>query len=98
MAKGGKDQERRIIRIAVTPAAKEVITDWSEKQDMTEIGVASRVYEWFGRQPEDLQRAILGLLGKRDADVARMLLEELAGKAGPKQRGQRPAGKRGSFT
>ncbi len=70
--------DKKIIRIAVTPAAKAVIEQWKEVQDMTEIGVASRIYEWFGRQPEELQRGILGLYGKRGPDITRMAMESLA--------------------
>ena len=70
--------DKKVIRIAVSERAKQVIEGWSEQQDMTEVGVASRIYEWFGGQSEDLQRAILGLYGSRSPDIARMALKELA--------------------
>ena len=70
--------ERKLIRINVTPTAKRVITDWAGSQDMTEIGVASRIYEWFGRQPEPIQRAILGLYGDLTPDIATALLVQFS--------------------
>ena len=70
--------DKKVIRIAVSERAKQVIEGWSEQQDMTEVGVASRIYEWFGDQSEDLQRAILGLYGSRTPDIARMALKNLA--------------------
>ncbi len=70
--------DKKVIRIAVSERAKQVIEGWSEQQDMTEVGVASRIYEWFGSQSEDIQRAILGLYGSRTPDVAKMALQELA--------------------
>lgn len=70
--------DKKVIRIAVSERAKQVVEGWAEQQDMTEVGVASRIYEWFGSQNEDLQRAILGMYGSRTPDVAKMALEDLA--------------------
>lgn len=74
----GDKKDKAIIRIAVSPEAKRVVEKWARDQDMTEIGVASRIYEWFGRQPEAIQRSILGLLGGFTGDVAELLLERWA--------------------
>lgn len=69
--------DRKVFRIAVSPAAKSVIATWANRADMTEIGVASRIYEWFARQPDVLQRAILGMFGERTPDVVKMALEQM---------------------
>ncbi len=69
--------QRKVIRISVTVGAKKVISRWAAENDMKEIGVASRIYEWFGKQPEEVQRGILGLYGRLTPDVARMVLERM---------------------
>ena len=68
-------KDRKVIRIAVSKEAKDIITAWADQNDMTEIGIASRIYEWFGRQPEEIQRLILGLYGSKEPDVVQMILE-----------------------
>ena len=70
--------QRKVIRISVTSGAKKVIARWAAENDMKEIGVASRIYEWFGKQPEQIQRGILGLYGRLAPDIARMVLERMA--------------------
>jgi len=70
--------QRKVIRISVTSGAKKVISRWAAENDMKEIGVASRIYEWFGKQPEQIQRGILGLYGRLAPDIARMVLERMA--------------------
>lgn len=72
--------DRYVIRISVTPEAKSVISAWAEQNDMTEIGVASRIYEWFGKQTEVVQASVLGLIPKSvEADVAKLVLERMQG-------------------
>lgn len=71
--------ERETIRIAVRPSAKRVIEAWADTQGMTQTAVATRIYEWFSEQDELVQRGILGMLGSSGPDIARMLLEKMAG-------------------
>jgi hypothetical protein len=73
-----KDERRHLIRLNVKPAAKQVLSWWREETGITEVVAASKILEWFGAQPEEVQRAILGLYGDRGPDVARLFLEELA--------------------
>ena len=80
--------QKKVIRIGVTSDAKAVIKRWADDNDMTEIGVASRIYQWFGQQPEDLQRGVLGLYGSRTPDVAKMALERLASTQGQPAEGE----------
>jgi len=80
-----------MLRIFIRPGAKQVIQQWARDQDMTETGLASRIYEWFGEQPEELQRGILGLYGSQTRAITFAALARLAN---PEQtRGQdKPAG------
>jgi hypothetical protein len=59
---------RKQLKIFVTPAAKKIVEDISEDFDMKEFGVASRIYEWFGRQPKAVQKWVLGFTDGTEAD------------------------------
>jgi hypothetical protein len=75
---------RQVIKIAVTPAAKKLIEEFSEKNGMSEITLASRIYEWFAQQNDALRKGILGTLPEGfEVDVARLALERLAKDAKP---------------
>lgn len=78
--------ERKVIRIVVSPRAKAIVEKWAAEHDMKETGVASRIYEWFGRQPDYVQRAILGFYGDRQPQILRDILKELAEEPDRKQR------------
>lgn len=72
-------QTKNVIKIAVSPAAKSVISGIARKHDMKEIGVASRIYEWFGQQDDVVQKAILRLLPEGyERKLLRSVLEDLA--------------------
>jgi|GEM_PF-5404408 len=51
---------KNVIRIKVSQAARQAINDWAKQQDMTQVGVTSRIYEWFGVQKPAVKRAITG--------------------------------------
>jgi hypothetical protein len=59
---------RKIIKIEVTPEAKEVIAGVAEELDMKENGLAGRIYTWFGSQTDLVQKAILGIWPKNVED------------------------------
>jgi hypothetical protein len=82
-------QNRKIIKIAVTENAKAIIEAIASEHDMTEQGVASRIYEWFGRQSDEIQRGVLGLYGTRGPDIIRLVLQDLA--SPPKEQRMRAA-------
>lgn len=77
MTSSKRSDDRKMQRIFVRPAAKQVIERWAAKQDMSEIGVASRIYEWFAEQPEELQRGILGLYGSQERNIAMAALARM---------------------
>lgn len=71
--------KKNVIPIAVDPEAKAVITAIAKRHDMKEIGVASRIYKWFSKQPDVVQKAVLDLLPEGyEGDVIRIALERIA--------------------
>jgi len=74
-------ESRIILRIELTPRAKSHLNDFCEKAGMTQVATLSRLVEWFANQPDIVQRLIVGHIPKEvQADVARMMLKNLAGK------------------
>src|SRR6266480_4652629 len=70
---------RIILRIELTPTAKEQLENVSDRLGMTQVAMLSRVIEWFARQPEALQRMIVGHMPREiQKDVARLLLRQFA--------------------
>ena len=66
------------MQIRVTRDAKAIIEGIAEDRDMKEIGVASRIYEWFGQQDPIVQRAVLGwTLDPNEVEKARKLFKPL---------------------
>ncbi len=75
---------REIIKIAVEPEAKRSIDLAAQRYGMSQIELASRVYQWFATQDETVQVAILDLLPRGiRSDVAKMLLERIAAEDRP---------------
>jgi len=69
---------RIIMRIELTPKAKEHLEQISERQGMTQVAMLSRVIEWYARQPEVIQRIIVGHMPPEiQRDVARLVLQKL---------------------
>lgn len=76
--------EREIIRVAITPQAKAAIDALSQRFGMSQIELASRIYNWFGTQDEVLQAAVLKLLPESmEPDILRLALQRLASDAAP---------------
>lgn len=68
----------KYIRIKVSPAAKQIVEQIADAEDMTEQGVASRVYEWFGSLPRTIQLAIISRYPAEIApDLAKLILQQL---------------------
>lgn len=71
--------ERQIIKIAVNSKAKQAIESMCERYGMSQIELASRLYQWAAEQEEVVQAAVLGILPDDVApDVARLVLTRLA--------------------
>jgi hypothetical protein len=74
---------RIIMRIELTPKAKEHLEQISDRQGMTQVAMLSRVIEWYANQPEVIQRIIVGHIPPEiERDVARLVLRNIAKPAG----------------
>lgn len=73
-------KEKRIIRIGITKGAKQAVEDFSARYDMTEFGVASRLYERFASFPDPVQRWLVGLADGRESEGMRIFAEKLLGR------------------
>jgi hypothetical protein len=69
------EQQRRYLKITVSLEADAVVEQICQRRDMTKHGTASRIYEWFGRQPEVLQTWILG---GTDASLRAAALQQIS--------------------
>jgi hypothetical protein len=69
---------RKIIKLAVTEFGKDAIEEVAQKYDMKEYAVAGKIYEWFVRQDDLFQRAVLGMLGGLEVDAAAQYMRRLA--------------------
>ncbi len=74
------ENNREIIRLALTPSAKAKLDKVAESRDMKLMGVSSRLIEWFVDQDETLQTIILNQLHSDDVvavlDLIRKRLSE----------------------
>jgi len=76
---------RIIIRIELTPAAKEHVTSIARQNGMTQVAVTSRLFEWFAAQPELVQAAVLGHYPHAiEAEIAQLVLKRMAAPQGKK--------------
>lgn len=74
-------KSRSAFRIQLTGSAKSQLDDMTDRIGMSQIDVTSRLTEWFTKQPQTLQAAILGLYPKAiEPDVAQLILKRLAAK------------------
>jgi hypothetical protein len=70
--------ERKLLTIKVTPTAKQVVEQTAADRDMKELGVASRIYEWFGQQEESVRRAVMGFtIDQSEVEKARKAFQAL---------------------
>ena len=73
---------RVIMRIELTSAAKDQLTELCHRNGMTQVAVMSRITEWFANQEQLIQGAILGHypIGI-ESDVAKLILKKMVDKA-----------------
>jgi hypothetical protein len=66
------------IRIELTPQAKALVEELSDRRGMTQFAILSRLIEWFSKQDATVRAAVLGHYPREvAADVAKMLLRRL---------------------
>ena len=71
--------DRIIMRIELTPVAKQHLEQLTDRQGMTQVAMLSRVIEWYAHQPEVIQRIIVGHMPREiERDVARLVLRRIA--------------------
>ena len=71
--------ERIILRVELTPSAKESFNRVSDTLGMTQVAMLSRVIEWYSQQPELIQRIIVGHVPPQiEQQVARVMLRRMA--------------------
>ena len=70
---------RIILRIELTPGARKRLDECNKKSGMTQLAMLSRVVEWFAREPESVQRLVVGNIPEDLKEhVAGMLLKTLS--------------------
>jgi hypothetical protein len=78
MAKRTNASNRIIMRIELSPEAKEQFIDFGDSLGMTQVAVASRLVEWLTKQSDVIQAGVLGLYPEDiRAEVPSMLLKHL---------------------
>lgn len=73
--------KRIIMRIELTPSAKEALQNFSDHAGMTQFAISSRLVEWFAEQPESIQSALLHRYPNEvPPDLAKQVLKQLLAK------------------
>jgi hypothetical protein len=71
---------RFVVRIELSPSAKRMLTNVSQKNGMTQVAIMSRLMKWFHAQPDTIQAAILERYpAGYEADIAKLILRRMAG-------------------
>jgi hypothetical protein len=75
----GPMASRIIVRIELTPSAKEALNELTDKAGMTQVALLSRLVEWFSHQTDMIQAAVLGQYPSEiEADIAKLILKRMA--------------------
>jgi hypothetical protein len=70
--------KRCIMRIEVLPEVMEILADATEQVGSTQVSVISRLLEWFVKQSDVTQAAILGLYpADIHNELPRMIFEQM---------------------
>jgi hypothetical protein len=71
-------RRRVIIRLELSPQAKDALEEVCDGNGMTQVAVSSRLVEWFATQSPMLQAAILGHYPKDiERDIAELILKRM---------------------
>jgi hypothetical protein len=70
---------RIVVRIEVSPAAKDRLGELSHRHGMTQVALTSRLIEWFTGTSDLIQAAVLGAYPEEiRADVAKLILKRMS--------------------
>lgn len=73
------------MRIELLPSAKARFMVQADRLGMTQIAIASRLFEWFAKQDDMVVSGILGLYPLDiQADIARLIMKKFAERNGKK--------------
>ncbi len=73
---------RIVVRLELTKDAKSRLGEISKRTGMTQVSVSSRLFEWFSKQSELIQAAVLGQYPTEiQADVADLILKRMGDRA-----------------
>ncbi|MCC7145656.1 MAG: hypothetical protein IT443_04350 [Phycisphaeraceae bacterium] len=85
--------KRVIMRIELTPEAKDRLATISENRGMTQVSVTSRLVEWFAHQNEMVQGVILGHYPKElFPDIVPVILKAMAENSGARKKKTKRSG------
>lgn len=73
-----KNGSGTVIKLGITWGGKDALEKIAETYGMKEQVVAGRIYEWFIKQDDIVQRAVLGLLHGLEKDAATEFMKRLA--------------------
>ena len=70
---------RIILRIEISPDAKDNLQGITRQSGMTQVAMLSRLVEWFANQPDIIQAAVMGHYPPEiQVDIAKLILKRLA--------------------
>lgn len=67
-----------VVRVELTPAAKQQSVAVAERLGMTQVATLSRLLEWFTGRSATIQASVLGRDALAEGDVSRIVLREMA--------------------
>jgi hypothetical protein len=72
--------KRVIMRVELSPRAKEKLNAVSAARGMTQVAVQSRLIEWFAVMPEAVQAHMLGQFpAEHEPEIAAVILKKMKG-------------------
>lgn len=71
---------RIIVRVELTPKAKDALNAACDRAGMTQVSMLSRLVEWYATQPDVIQAAVMGHYPvETQSDIAKLILKRMAG-------------------
>lgn len=67
-----------VVRVELTPVAKQQSAAAADRFGMTQVATLSRLVEWFTGRSSTIQAAVLGRDASPGSDVSRTVLKEIA--------------------
>ena len=72
---------RIILRLELTPAAKQALESVLDRTAMTQVAALSRIVEWLASQPDIVRAAVLGHFPEMlEREIAQLVLRQMEGR------------------